>query len=164
MHSIKVGGDTFDAAIARGCATTSVLRIGPLTAERLKIERGYAGRPPGRDPFVVAGTDLQPAPAQARGRRALVAEAMRDGIDAIVRAAWSILEATRTGPRRRLDGAGIVLTGGGALIPGLAGEIAVSARTCRQRSRTIRFCVARGAGEILASPVCSSTCGRMPTG
>ncbi len=66
-----------------------------MTAERLKIERGYAGRPPGREPYAVAGTDIA---AQRPARRivdeTLVGEAMADGIDHIARACWTILEST----------------------------------------------------------------------
>jgi rod shape-determining protein MreB len=94
MHSIKVGGDLFDAAIAARLRQ-ELFQIGPLTAERLKIERGYAGRAPGREPYVVAGTNMT---ALRPGKRAvdetLVGEAMADGIDRIARATWSILEQT----------------------------------------------------------------------
>ena len=38
MHSIKVGGDTFDAAIIDAAASTSASMVGPLTAEALKIK------------------------------------------------------------------------------------------------------------------------------
>ena len=152
MSSIKVGGDTFDAAIAsklRG----QYFGIGPLTAERLKIERGYAGRPPGRDPYVVAGNDIR---AMRPGRREvderLVGDAMRDGIDRIARAAWAILETMPPDLAGDLLEAGIVLTGGGALIPGLAGEIAARTNVPTTVADDPLGCVARGAGEILASP------------
>jgi rod shape-determining protein MreB len=152
MHSIKVGGDTFDAAI------TARLRhqffaIGPLTAERIKIDRGYVGRAPGRDALVVSGTDMaRLRPGQRTVEEALVAEAMADGIDKIARAAWSILEATPPDLVGELLDAGIVLTGGGALIPGLAGEIGVRTNVPTTVADDPLGCVARGAGEILASP------------
>jgi rod shape-determining protein MreB len=152
MSSIKVGGDTFDAAIA------SRLRqewfgIGPLTAERLKIERGYAGRAPGNEPYVVAGTDMQNLrPGKRAVDETLVADAMRDGIDRIARAAWAILEATPPDLAGELMEAGIVLTGGGALIAGLAGEIAARTNVPTTVADDPLGCVARGAGEILASP------------
>ena len=88
MHSIKMGGDTFDAAIAAKLRNDERFSVGALTAERLKIERGYAGRAPGREPYSVAGMDMnlmQPARRDIDER--LVGEAMRDAIDAIVRAA-----------------------------------------------------------------------------
>jgi rod shape-determining protein MreB len=152
MHSLKIGGDTLDAAI------TARLRqeffgIGPLTAERLKIERGYAGRPTGRDAIVAAGTDLAALrPAKRLVDEALIGEAMRDGIDKIARAAWSILEATPPDLVGELLEVGIVLTGGGALIPGLAGEIAARTNVPTTVADDPLGCVARGAGEILASP------------
>ncbi|GAC1580390.1 MAG: rod shape-determining protein [Candidatus Elarobacter sp.] len=152
MHSIKVGGDTFDAAI------TARLRheyfsVGPLTAERIKIERGFTGRPPGLDALLVSGTDMaRLRPGQRTVDEALVGEAMRDGIDQIARAAWSILEATPPDLAGELLEAGIVLTGGGALIAGLAGEIGARTNVPTTVADDPLGCVARGAGEILASP------------
>ncbi|HEV2739680.1 MAG TPA: rod shape-determining protein [Candidatus Elarobacter sp.] len=152
MSSIKVGGDTFDAAIANRLRQ-EYFGIGPLTAERLKIERGYAGRPPGSEPYVVAGTDMQHLrPGKRAVDESLVAEAMRDGIDRIARAAWAILEATPPDLVGELMEAGIVLTGGGALIHGLAGEIAARTNVPTTVADDPLGCVARGAGEILASP------------
>jgi len=152
MHSIKCGGDTFDAAI------TARLRheyfgIGVLTAERLKIERGFAGRGLGREPYVVAGTDMRNLrPGKRQVEEGLVGEAMRDGIDRIARAAWSILEACPPDLAGELLESGIVLTGGGALIPGLAGEIGARTNVPTTVADDPLGCVARGAGEILASP------------
>ena len=152
MSSIKVGGDTFDAAI------TARLRhdyfgIGPLTAERLKIERGFAGRLPGQEPYLVSGTDMRNLrPGKRAIDEAAVGAAMRDGIDRIVRAAWAILEATPPDLAGELMEAGIMLTGGGALIPGLAGEIGARTNVPTTVADDPLGCVARGAGEILASP------------
>jgi rod shape-determining protein MreB len=152
MSSIKVGGDTFDTAIVNRLRH-EYFGIGPLTAERLKIERGYAGRPPGGAPYVVAGTDMRNLrPGKRAVDETLVAEAMRDGIDRIARAAWAILEATPPDLAGELMEAGIVLTGGGALIPGLAGEIAARTNVPTTVADDPLGCVARGAGEILASP------------
>jgi rod shape-determining protein MreB len=152
MNSIKVGGDTFDAAITARLRA-ELFHVGPLTAERLKIERGYAGRPPGRPPYEVSGTDMA---ALRPGKRAvdeeLVGEAMADGIDKIARAAWAILEQTPPDLAGELLEAGIVLSGGGALIPGLAGEIAARTNVPTVVADDPLGCVARGAGEILASP------------
>ena len=152
MHSIKVGGDTFDAAIASRLRQ-ELFAIGPLTAERLKIERGYAGRAPGRPALTVAGSDLAHLrPAKRAIEETLVGEAMRDGIDKIARAAWSILEQTPPDLVGELLETGIVLTGGGALVPGIAGEIAARTNVATVVADDPLGCVARGAGEILASP------------
>jgi len=153
MHSIKIGGDTFDAAIATKLRNDERFSVGTLTAERLKIERGYAGRPPGRDPFTIAGTDMNlMLPARRPIPERIVGEAMRDAIDAIVRAAWSILEATPPDLAADLMESGITLTGGGALIPGLAGELSIRTNVPTTVADEPLLAVARGAGEILASP------------
>ena len=153
MRSIKVGGDTFDAAIAAKLRNEGRFVIGPITAERLKIERGFAGRAPGRDPLPVAGTDLN---AMRPGRRAvdesLVGDAMREPLDAIVRAVWSILEETPPDLAADLLENGITLAGGGALVHGLAGELSARTNVPTTVADEPLLAVARGAGEILASP------------
>ena len=152
LHSIKVGGDTFDDAITARLRR-EYFSIGPLTAERLKIERGFAGRAPGRDGYLVAGTDMAMLrPGKRIVEEALVGEAMRDGVDKIARAAWSILEAMPPDLAGELLDAGITLTGGGALIAGLAGEMAARTNVPTMVADDPLGCVARGAGEILASP------------
>lgn len=153
MHSIKVGGDTFDAAIAAKLRNDERFQIGPLTAERLKIERGFAGRAPGRDPLIVAGTNMQAlGPGRIAVDELLVGAAMRDALDRIARAAWSILEQTPPDLAADLLETGIMLTGGGALIPGLAGELSARTNVPTTVADDPLTCVARGAGEILASP------------
>ena len=153
MHSIKIGGDTFDAAIVAKLRNEERFAVGPLTAERLKIERGYAGRAPGRDPFACAGTDMtMMRPARRLIDEEIIGDAMRDGIDLIVRAAWSILEATPPDMAADLMESGITLTGGGALIPGLAGELSARTNVPTTVADEPLLAVARGAGEILASP------------
>jgi len=152
LHSLKIGGDTFDAAITARLRSDRFL-VGPLTAERLKIERGYAGRPPGRDPIAAAGTDLNVMrPVRRMVAEATIGEAMSDGVDKIARACWSILEQVPPDFAADLSESGIVLTGGGALIPGLAGELAARTNVPTTVADDPLMCVARGAGVILASP------------
>ena len=136
-----------------------------LTAERLKIERGFAGRAPGREPYVVAGTDMRNLrPGKRAVDETLVGEAMHDAIDRIARAAWSILEACPPDLAGELMEAGIVLTGGGALCTASQARSA-RARTCRRPSPTIRWDAWRAApARFLRRLVCSNGCGRTRTG
>ena len=152
LHSIKMGGDHLDAAITNRLRAENFL-IGPLTAERLKIELGFAGRPPGRGTFRVSGRDLiVRIPRSREVSETLVGEALTEGIDAIVRGVTDVLEDLPPDLAADLCESGIMLTGGGALIHGLA--VVLSART--QVPTTVApdplNCVARGAGEILGSP------------
>jgi rod shape-determining protein MreB len=77
---------------------------------------------------------------------------MADALDKIARACWSILEQTPPDLAADLLETGITLTGGGALIPGLAGELSVRTNVPTTVAIDPLICVARGAGEILASP------------
>ncbi len=94
----------------------------------------------------------RPAAGPPGGRGSARRRGDADGIDKIARAAWSILEQTPPDLAAELLEAGIVLTGGGALIPGLAGEIGRRTNVPTTVADDPLGCVARGAGEILASP------------
>ena len=57
LRSFQIGGDEFDRAIAHRLGADR-FHVGPLTAESLKIDLGFAGRAPGRAPMVASGLDL----------------------------------------------------------------------------------------------------------
>jgi rod shape-determining protein MreB and related proteins len=152
MHSIKVGGDYLDAAIAHRLRAERFV-IGPLTAEALKIKLGFAGRPPGRAPARISGFDIaRSAPGQREVSEDLVGEAMAEGIDRITRAVWSVLEQTPPDLASDLLETGITLTGGGAQITGLAGELSLRTNVPTTVAPDPLECVARGAGEVLGLP------------
>jgi rod shape-determining protein MreB len=152
LLSLQTGGDDLDEAIRQKLRATR-FSIGPLTAERLKIELGYAGRPPGRAPSSVKGIDLEAAAPQTRAvPETLVGEAMRDGIDRIVRGIVSVIERTAPDVAADLIETGITLTGGGACITGIAHEVGRRTGVPTTIAPEPLLCVARGAGEILGSP------------
>jgi rod shape-determining protein MreB len=152
LESIKVGGDFLDASIMHRLRAERFL-IGPLTAERLKIERGYVGRPPGREPMPISGSDLAAAaPRVRRIPEELVASALAEGIARIGRAVGSILEDLPPDLSGDLFDSGITLTGGGAMIAGLAAELSRLTNVPVTIAPEPLLCVAKGAGEILASP------------
>ena len=152
LGSIQMGGDFFDRAIQHRLRTER-FAIGLATAERLKMELGYAGRAPGRAPCTVHGGDLNAASPRAREvSEELVGEAMREGVERIVRGVVSVLESVPPDVAADLIEGGITLTGGGALIHGIAAEIGSRSRVPTIVARDPLTCVARGAGEILGSP------------
>ena len=152
MHSIKVGGDYLDTAIAHRLHADR-FEIGPLTAEALKIKLGYAGRAPGRAPVRVSGFDLGAAAPRSREvSEALVGEAMAEGIERIIRAVWAVLEQTPPDLAADLLETGITLTGGGALVSGFAGELSLRSNVPTTVAPDPLECVARGAGELLGLP------------
>jgi len=152
LSSVQMGGDFFDRAIQQRVRNER-FAIGLATAERLKIELGYAGRPPGRAPIVMSGADLNAATPRAREvSEELIGEAMREGIERILRGINSVLESVPPDVAADLIESGITLTGGGALIHGLAAEIGNSSKLTTTVAPDPLTCVARGAGEILGSP------------
>jgi rod shape-determining protein MreB len=152
MASIQLGGDQLDRAIAARLRAER-FSVGALTAERLKIELGYAGRSPGRGPALVNGIDLDAMAPRAREvSEAFVGEAMGDGIAQIVRAIRTVLERTPPDVAADLLESGITLAGGGALIHGLASEIGAATNVPTTVAPEPLTAVACGAGEILGSP------------
>ena len=151
LHSVKVGGDYLDSAIAARLRAER-FHVGPLTVEALKIKLGYAGRPPGRAAIRVSGFDqAHRAPRAREVSEPLVGEAMAEGIDRITRAVWSVLDQLPPDVAADLLESGITLTGGGAQITGLAGELALRTNVPTTVAPHPLECVARGAGEVLGS-------------
>jgi rod shape-determining protein MreB len=152
LRSVQVGGEVLDRAIVQRLGAERFV-IGPITAEALKIGIGFAGRAPGRAPMRASGLDLHAAAPRSREiPETMVGEAMRDGIEAIVRAVIGVLETVPPEVAADLVETGITLTGGGALIAGLAAELGARTNVPTTVAPDPLLCVARGAGEILGSP------------
>jgi len=153
LASLQIGGDHLDAAIRRHLRARLRFEVGPLTAERLKLEVGFAGRAPGRPDALANGMDLDIGAPRGRAiPERLVGEGMADAIERIVRGITSLLETAPPEVAADVLESGITLTGGGALIAGLAGEIASRTNVPTLIAPEPLLCVARGAGEILGSP------------
>ncbi len=152
MSSVQMGGDFFDQAIIAKMRTQRFV-IGAATAEQLKIELGYAGRPHGNYGAIVNGIDQDVmAPRSREVSAQLVGEAMEEGVEHILRSVRAVLERTPPDVASDLLESGITLAGGGALIAGLAAEIGARTNVPTMVAEGALTCVARGAGEILGSP------------
>jgi rod shape-determining protein MreB len=121
-HSIRVGGYELDEAIARDIQAQHKLLIGQEQAEALKLEIGSAipeaGVPEGSE---VAGRDLvtgllRRVPIESESVRRALARPLEQIVDAVK----DVLD--RTPPELASDVAdrGLMLVGGGALLPGFA--------------------------------------------
>lgn len=152
LHSIKVGGESMDRAIQNRLRQDH-FHIGSLTAERLKLQLGYAGRPPGREPVKVSGLDQVAAGPRTRViTEELVGSALAESLEAIAQAVRFVIEATPPDLAADLLETGITLTGGGALLPGLTGFLGERTQVPCSVAPEPLLCAARGAGEILATP------------
>ncbi|MFI6942702.1 rod shape-determining protein [Streptomyces sp. NPDC050418] len=126
-QSLRVGGDRFDAAVTDHVRRAHSLLIGERTAEDIKVAIGSAGP---------VGDGFEARTFTVRGREKVgglpktveltVAE-IRTALDEPVEAVISAVRATLEECPPELSGDvmehGIVLTGGGALLPGLAARM-----------------------------------------
>jgi rod shape-determining protein MreB len=150
-HSLQIGGYELDDAIVRTVQQDEHLLIGQEQAERLKLEAGHALA--GFEQVTsaeVAGRDLQSGLLRrARVDAARIRGALERPLAQIVVAIKDLLE--RTPPELSADIAhgGLMLVGGGALLPGLDRLIE------RETNLRVRIdddpltTVARGAGKAL---------------
>ena len=118
--SIRVTGDEMDEAIVAHCRKNYNLLIGERTAEQIKIEIGSAFPLEEEKTVEVRGRDLVTGlPKTFTITSSEVRDALADPITTIVDAVRMTLEKTPPELAADIMDRGIVLTGGGALLPGL---------------------------------------------
>ncbi|MBN1394114.1 MAG: rod shape-determining protein [Pirellulales bacterium] len=116
-ESIRTGGDAMDRAIVDYFRRQYALRIGPATAERLKIDVGSAYPPEEERSVELSGMDaVSGLPRRTTITSEEVRRALADPLQAIIEAITSTLD--RCGPELASDlmQNGLVLCGGGALL------------------------------------------------
>jgi rod shape-determining protein MreB len=156
-ESMRFGGDDLDEAIVQHVKKGHSLLIGPLQAEELKIAVGSV-RPPASD---VEGARI----CEVKGRNLInglpktigisvqeLREALQEPAAAFLNTVRSCLERIPPELAADLVDAGIVLTGGGALLTGLdAGLRALTHLPVRLSEESAR-CAVLGAGRALEDP------------
>ena len=119
--SIKIAGDDFDDAIVRYMRKKHNLLIGERTAEDIKIRIGSAYPRPESVTVDVRGRNLVTGlPKTITVTSEETEEALKDTTSQIVEAVHSVLEKTPPELAADIADRGIVLTGGGSLLYGLA--------------------------------------------
>ncbi len=119
-HSIRVGGNRFDDAIATYLKRKHNLLIGERTAEELKIAVGSAVSMKQPLATEVRGRDLVSGlPKNLEVNSNEIVEAVQEPLRLIVRAVRDVLEETPPELAADIFDRGIVLTGGGAQLRGL---------------------------------------------
>lgn len=148
--SLKVAGDKMNEAIINYMRRKHKLYIGERTAEELKINVGTAFP---RDEDVVmlcSGRDLVtglPRDVEITGSEML--EALDEPLHQICESAHAVLEQTPPELAADLSSAGIVLTGGGALLHGIDKRIAQRTGLKVHVAEDPLSCVAVGTGKAL---------------
>ena len=151
-ESLRVAGDKFDSDIEFYIKREYNLMIGERTSEKIKLEVGSA-YPGARNKTVsVRGRDiLSGLPKVITVGSDEIASALHDSLDSIVTCVKSVLE--RTPPELAADimDHGIILTGGGAMLHGLADLIRRETNIPTMLADDPLSCVALGTGKALES-------------
>jgi len=119
-HSIRIAGDELDDAIVTYLRQTRNILIGDTTAEELKLRIGSAHPSTDRGSMDVCGRNLRTGLGSTISvSSGEVRMAMTEPFDDIIRAIKSTLEETPPELSSDIYDYGIMLTGGGALLPGV---------------------------------------------
>ena len=149
-HSVRVGGNRIDDAIATFVRRRHNLLIGERSAEELKIAAGSAiqmHEPLSAD---VRGRDVVSGlPKNVSVDSNQLAEAVQEPLAAIVAAIRTVLEQTPPELAADLHTAGILLTGGGSLLRGLDRFVSMHTGLTATVAEDPQTCVARGTGVAL---------------
>ena len=127
-NSLRTAGDELDQAIINYLKVARNILIGEITAEQLKLRIGTAVPGIDRGEMEVCGRDLRTGLATtAMVTTDEVRRALREPIDEILTMIKMTLEETPPELAADIFDFGIVLVGGGALLPGI--DQAISERT-----------------------------------
>ena len=153
-ESLRVGGDKFDESIVRYMRKQYNLAIGEQTAEDIKKQIG-ACDPKTASPektMDIRGRDLvQGLPRQVTVSSVDIARAIEEPVNAIVAGIKRVLEKTPPELSADVMDRGIILTGGGAYLRGIAELIMEETEINAMVAESSGECVALGTGIALES-------------
>ena len=148
--SIRVAGDTLDAAIMDYVKKKFNLLIGDRVAENLKIQIGTATKLEEELKTVVRGRDqIEGGLTSIEITSENIREAISDPLNQIAEALKTVLEQTPPELAGDIVENGIVLTGGGSLIRGLDKYLSDTVKLPVYIAEEPLLAVAKGTGEAL---------------
>lgn len=148
-RSIRVAGDEMDEAIVNYMRLKYSLLLGQPTAEEIKIN--IASCIPGKEKFtVVRGRDLETGlPKSLKVSSEEIREALAPIIQEIISSISDTLEETPPELLSDIMEKGIVMAGGGSLIPGIDKAISEVTKMPVWVAEDPLSCVVRGCGIVL---------------
>ncbi|KKU04026.1 MAG: Cell shape determining protein MreB [Candidatus Woesebacteria bacterium GW2011_GWC2_47_16] len=151
-RSIRVAGDEMDEAIVNYVRLKYSLLLGQPTAEGVKINIG--GIVPGKERYeVVRGRDLESGlPKSVKLVSSEIREALAPINQEIIAAIADTLEETPPELMGDIMERGIVMAGGGALLPGIDKMVAEATKMPVWVAEDPLTCVVRGCGKLLENP------------
>ena len=154
FESLRVGGDKFDEAIVRYMRKQYNLAIGEQTAEDVKKQIGACDSAKASPDKImdIRGRDLvQGLPRQVTVNSVDVAKAIEEPVGSIIAGIKRALEKTPPELSADVMDRGIILTGGGAYLRGLAELIMEETEINAVVAESAGECVALGTGIALES-------------
>lgn len=153
-RSVRIGGNSMDDAIIGYIRRNHNLLIGEITAEHLKKKIGSAIQPDGKTHPVrtlnIKGRDqITGIPRELIVDERQIAESLEDPISGIVEAVRATLENTPPELSSDIAERGIIMTGGGSLLPRIDEVIQRAACVPVSIADDTLICVARGTGIAL---------------
>ncbi len=148
-ESLRVAGGEFDEAIVRFVRHQENMLIGDRTAEEIKLRVGAASLGSGEGgSFEVRGRDITSSlPKDLMVTTRGVVEALGDPLEKILAGVQRVLEAAPAELTSDVIDRGIVMTGGGALLPQFSDMLAQSTGISVRVAENAADCVALGIGK-----------------
>ena len=151
-NSIKVGGDKFDQAIVNYMKKQHNLLIGERTAEKVKIEIGCAYKREKDTTMEIVGRNLITGlPYKITVSSLEILDALDECCEQIVVTTLLVLEKTPPELASDISERGIIMTGGGSLLHGLARRIEERTGIKVVIAEDPLSCVVKGTGKALMS-------------
>ncbi|MDP2741620.1 MAG: rod shape-determining protein [bacterium] len=149
-HSVRTAGDKMDAAITEYIKKKYNLAIGTQSAEEIKIKVGTALLQKELKYLEIQGRDLiLGLPRNIKISNNEICEAISDVLAEIVQAAKQVLSETPPELSADIMNKGIVMAGGGSLLPKINELIAQSTGVPCFVAEEPLFCVVKGTGIVL---------------
>ncbi len=149
VRSLRVGGAALDATIAAAVRHTHGIRLADGEAERLKITIGAAVPVADDAVLEVDGSDGEGRPQRVRITGAEVRASMAESLEAIAAGLGQLIQEAPEPARESVQRTGVTLTGGGALLRGLADFLAHRISVPVRVATNPQVSVAAGAGLAL---------------
>lgn len=148
--SLRIAGNQFDSDIETYIRKRHNLMIGERTAENIKTQIGAAYPDSRHETLSVRGRDVVTGlPKTVTVTTEEVVEALKDSIGKIVASVREVLEVTPPELAADIMDRGIILTGGGAMLHGLAELIRQKTDITTSVADDPLSCVAIGTGKAL---------------
>mgnify|MGYP003304202942 CR=1 FL=1 len=148
--SIKIAGNIFDQDIIKYIKDKYKLLIGEKTAEDIKINFATINNPDKKQKMEVRGRNLITGlPDSIEINQTETEEALRDSVQKIIKSVTSVLEQTPPELSADIYEKGVILTGGGALLRGLAELLEENLKIPVLIAESPLTCVVEGTGTLL---------------